>query len=155
MNIVPEPTDSGPPITRARGVGHAVDLGSMLDSQASSFRLASACSSQNRMSMYGRLCQGRGPPLPEGVDVDYPLQDRETLRRLGALARSGPYIAEAPLAIVVAVEKTNALLGIPAKLDVLAILPVGYSADKIGRGKKNRKPLRAIAHRGRYGQSFE
>src|SRR3977135_3848271 len=35
------------------------------------------------------------------------IQDRETLRRLGALARSGPYIAEAPLAIVVAVEKTG------------------------------------------------
>ena len=52
-------------------------------------------------------------------------------------------------------EKTNALLGIPAKLDVLAILPVGYSADTIGRGKKNRKPLGAIAHRERYGQPFE
>ena len=35
------------------------------------------------------------------------VQDRETLRRLGALARSGPYVAEAPLAIVVAVEKTG------------------------------------------------
>jgi len=119
------------------------------------------------------------------------IQDRETLRRLGALARSGPYVAEAPLAIVAAVEKTgyavsdasraihsmllvawsegvgsnwvgfgdlekvNALLGIPAALDVLAILPFGYPADRIGRGKKNRKPLRAIAHRERYGQPFE
>src|SRR5713101_2387236 len=35
------------------------------------------------------------------------IQDREALRRLGALARSGPYIAEAPLAIVVAIEKTG------------------------------------------------
>jgi nitroreductase len=119
------------------------------------------------------------------------IQDRETLRKLGALARSGPYTSEAPLAIVVAVEKTgyavsdasraihsmllvawsegvgsnwvgfgglekvNALLGIPAKLDVLAILPFGYPADRIGRGKKDRKPLRAIAHRERYGQPFE
>ena len=119
------------------------------------------------------------------------IQDRETLRRLGALARSGPYIAEAALAIVVAVEKTgyavsdasraihsmlltawaegvgsnwvgfgglekvNALLGIPAKLDVLAILPFGYPAEKIGRGKKNRKPLAAVAHRERFGQPFE
>ena len=40
----------------------------------------------------------------------------------------------------------------PARLDVLAILPFGYPADRIGRGKKNRKPLRAIAHRERYGQ---
>jgi nitroreductase len=119
------------------------------------------------------------------------IEDRETLRRLGTLARSGSYVAEAPLAIAVAVEKTgyavsdasraihsmlltawsegvgsnwvgfgglekvNALLGIPATLDVLAILPFGYPADKIGRGKKNRKPLKAVAHRERYGQPFE
>jgi nitroreductase len=119
------------------------------------------------------------------------VQDRQMIMRLGALARSGPYIADAPLAIVVAVEKTgyavsdasraihsmllvawsegvgsnwvgfsnlekvNALLEIPAGLDVLAILPFGYPASKIGRGKKNRKPLRAVAHRERYGQPFE
>jgi nitroreductase len=35
------------------------------------------------------------------------VQDRETLRRLGALARSGPYVAQAPLAIVVAVDRTS------------------------------------------------
>ena len=119
------------------------------------------------------------------------VQDRQMLKRLGAMARSGPYIADAPLAIVVAVEKTgyavsdasraihsmllvawsegvgsnwvgfnnlekvNALLEIPAGLDVLAILPFGYPSSKIGRGKKNRKPLRAVAHRERYGQPFE
>jgi nitroreductase len=119
------------------------------------------------------------------------VQDRETLRRLGALARSGPYVAQAPLAIAVAVERTqyavsdasraihsmlltawsegvgsnwvgfgnlekvNALLGIPAQLDVLAILSFGYPADRIGRGKKARKPLPAVAHRERYGQPFE
>ena len=119
------------------------------------------------------------------------IQDRDTLRRLGALAHSGPYVAGAPLAIVVAVdrtgyavsdasraidsmmltawsegvgsnwvgfgnlEKVNALLGIPAELDVLALLPFGYPADRIGRGKKKRKPLRAVAHRERYGQPFE
>jgi nitroreductase len=119
------------------------------------------------------------------------VQEDETLRRLGTLASSGPYIAQAPLAIVVAVdksvyavsdasraiqsmlltawsegvgsnwvgfsnlEKVNALLEIPAGLDVLAILPFGYPASKIGQGKKNRKPLRAVAHRERYGQPFE
>lgn len=118
------------------------------------------------------------------------VQDRETLTRLGALAPSGPYIAQAPLAIVVGVEKSgyavsdasraiqsmlltawsegvgsnwvgfgnvgkvNGLLGIPAAVDVLAILPFGYPADKIGRGKKSRKPLKAVAHRERYGQPF-
>jgi nitroreductase len=119
------------------------------------------------------------------------IQDRDTLRRLGALARSGPYVAGAPLAIVVAVEKSryavsdasraiqsmllvawsegvgsnwvgfggldqvNALLGIPTGLDALAILPFGYPADRIGRGRKSRKPLRAIASRERHGQPFE
>ena len=35
------------------------------------------------------------------------IQERKTLRRLGALPRSRPYIAEAPLAIIVAVERTG------------------------------------------------
>ena len=119
------------------------------------------------------------------------IQDRDTLGRLGALARSGPYVAQAPLAIVVAVDKTgyavsdasraiqsmllvawsegvgsnwvgfggleklNAMLGIPAGLQALAILPFGYPVDNIGRGRKDRKPLRSIAHRERYGQPFE
>jgi len=119
------------------------------------------------------------------------VQDRQMLRRLGAMARSGPYIADAPLAVVVAVERTgyavsdasraihsmllvawsegvgsnwvgfsnlekvNAVLEIPTGLDVLAILPFGYPAAKIGRGNKNRKPLRSVAHRERYGQPFE
>ena len=35
------------------------------------------------------------------------VQDREVLSRLGALARSGPYVAQAPLAIVVSVDRTR------------------------------------------------
>ncbi|HVH31389.1 MAG TPA: nitroreductase family protein [bacterium] len=35
------------------------------------------------------------------------VENRETLRQLGKLARSGPYIAQAALAIVVAIEKTE------------------------------------------------
>jgi len=34
------------------------------------------------------------------------VQDRDALRQLGSLVRSGPYIAQAPLAIVVAVDRT-------------------------------------------------
>jgi len=119
------------------------------------------------------------------------VQDRETLRRLGALAGTGPYVAQAPLAIVVAVDKTpfavsdasraiqsmllaawadgvgsnwvgfggleqvKALLEIPAKLELLAILPFGYPVGVVGRGKKQRKPLGVVAHRERYGQPFE
>ena len=35
------------------------------------------------------------------------VENPETLRRLGALARSGPYIAQAALAVVVAIDKTK------------------------------------------------
>jgi nitroreductase len=35
------------------------------------------------------------------------VQDRDTLRQLGALAPTGPYIAQAALAIVVAIDKTR------------------------------------------------
>ena len=112
------------------------------------------------------------------------VQDRETLRQLGRLARTGPYTAEAPLAIVVAVEKTpfavsdasraiqSMLLAawadgvgsnwvgfggldlVQAELDVLAVLPFGYPVESPGRGKKQRKPLEAVAHRERYGHPF-
>jgi nitroreductase len=118
------------------------------------------------------------------------VQNRETLRQLGSLAQTGPYVGQAPLAIVVAVDKTrfavsdasraihsmlltawaegvgsnwvgfnnlegvNTLLDIPPELDVLAILPFGYPVEPLGRGKKQRKPLEAVAHRERYGQPF-
>jgi nitroreductase len=119
------------------------------------------------------------------------IRDAETLRRLGDLASSGRYVAQAPLAVVVATDKSRfavsdasraiqsmlltawaegvgsnwvgfggldkvrALLDIPAGLDVLAILSFGYPARAVGRGKKQRKPLREVAHLERYGRPFE
>ena len=119
------------------------------------------------------------------------VQDPETLRQLGALAKSGPYIAGAPVAIAVAVDRSRLavfdasraihamvltdwaagvggnwvgfggldeakqLLGIPEELNLLTILPLGYPAAALGRGKKERKPLAEIASRERYGQPFE
>ncbi len=120
------------------------------------------------------------------------VQERETLRKLGELAKTGPYIAQAPLAIVVAIENkplavsdasraiqsmvltawsegvssnwvgfygmlgdVKSLLGIPADLEVLAILPFGYPAQVAGKGKKQRKPLSEIASRERFGQPLE
>jgi len=119
------------------------------------------------------------------------IRDGETLRGLGALASSGPYVAQAPLAIVVATDKTRfavsdasraiqsmlltawadgvgsnwvgfggleevkALLNIPVELDVLAILPLGYPIEAVGRGKKGRKPLGTVARRERFGRPFE
>ena len=141
----------------------------------------------HRIVEAGRLTASAGNMQPWHFIV---VQDRDTLRQLGALARTGPYITQAPLAIVVAVDKTpnavsdasraiqsmlltawadgvgsnwvgfggledvKALLGIPAELDLLAILPFGYPVEAVGRGKKQRKPLGAIAHRERYGQPF-
>jgi nitroreductase len=119
------------------------------------------------------------------------VRERETLRRLGALASSGPYVAQAPLAIVVAtdrsrfavsdasraiqsmllaawaegvgsnwvgfggLDKVKSLLEIPATLDVLAILPFGYPTRTLGRGKKQRRALREVAHLERFGRPFE
>ena len=119
------------------------------------------------------------------------VRDKNTLWRLGSLASSGSYTAQAPLAVVVAIDKTRFavsdasraiqsilltawadgvgsnwvgfggleqvkdLLGLPAGLEVLAILPFGYPARPVGRGKKQRKPLREVAHLERYGRPFE
>jgi nitroreductase len=118
------------------------------------------------------------------------VENRETLRQLGALAGSGPYIAQAPLAIVVITEPSpyalsdasraiqsmmltawaegvgsnwvgfggfpavKTLLGIPAEMDIPAILPFGYPAQAVGQGKKQRKPLATVAHREKFGEPF-
>ncbi len=118
------------------------------------------------------------------------VQDRDMLRRLGELAPTGPYIAQAPVAIVVTVDRSRLaisdasraihsmlltawsegiggnwvgfgglvavkpVLGVPDDRDVLAILPLGYPAKSVGRGKKTRKPLSEVASRERYGQPF-
>jgi nitroreductase len=52
-------------------------------------------------------------------------------------------------------DKVKPLLNIPASLDVLAILPFGYPARAVGRGKKQRKSLREVAHSEKYGHPFE
>ena len=52
-------------------------------------------------------------------------------------------------------DEVKALLQVPAELEVLAILPFGYPVESLGRGKKQRKPLEAVAHRERYGQPFD
>jgi nitroreductase len=51
----------------------------------------------------GRLTASAGNSQPWHFIV---VRDRETLRRLGQLASTGPYIAQAPLAIVVAMDRS-------------------------------------------------
>jgi nitroreductase len=52
-------------------------------------------------------------------------------------------------------DDAKPLLGIPEELDLLAIVPLGYPAVAVGRGKKERKPLAEVASRERYGQPFQ
>ena len=118
------------------------------------------------------------------------VEDRKMLEKLGALARTGRYIAQAPMAVVVGMEASryaqsdasraiqsmiltawsegvgsnwvgfgglsgvNPLLGIPPEIEILAIVPFGYPVKRIGKGKKNRKPLGQVAHRERFGEPF-
>jgi len=115
------------------------------------------------------------------------VEERDTLRQLGAMVRNGPYVAQAALAVVVVIDKTiyaesdasraiqsmilaawsegigsnwvgfygleavKPLLGIPDEKEALAIVPFGYPAKAIGRGKKKRKPLSAVAFQERFG----
>lgn len=119
------------------------------------------------------------------------VDDGDTLRQLGGTAKSGPYIAGAPFAVVVCIEDTDfavsdasravqsmvltawsegigsnwagfgglegakPILGIPDNLDVLCIVPFGYPARPVGKGKKQRKAFAQVASRNRFGQPFD
>ena len=58
------------------------------------------------------------------------VQHWETLRQLGGLARTGPYVAQAPLAIVVAVDKTPFAVS-DASRAIQSMLLTGW-ADGVG-----------------------
>jgi len=76
------------------------------------------------------------------------VRDPATLRRLGALASSGPYIAQAPLAIVVATDKTRFAVS-DASRAIQSMLLTAW-ADGVGSnwvgfgGLEDVKPLLAI-----------
>jgi nitroreductase len=59
------------------------------------------------------------------------VQERETLRELGRLARSGPYVAQAPLAVVVAVEKKSRFALSDASRAIQAMMLAAW-ADGVG-----------------------
>ena len=136
----------------------------------------------------GRLTASGGNQQPWQFIV---VQNRETLQKLGALVKTGPYLAQAPLAIVVGIEKSSQiavsdasraiqdmilaaweegvgsnwvgflkleqvkpLLGIPEQIDVLAIVPLGYPVQTLGKGAKKRKALGEVAHREQWGHPF-
>ncbi len=119
------------------------------------------------------------------------VENKDTLKKIGSLAKSGPYIAKAAFAVAVVVDKSSKfgvsdgsraiqsmiltawaegvgsnwagfmgpdevkpVLGIPAGMDLLAIVPFGYPAKSVGKGKKNRKPLGEVVSRERLGEPF-
>jgi nitroreductase len=80
------------------------------------------------------------------------VQDRETLRRLGTLAPTGPYVAEAPVAIVVAVEKSRYAVSDGSRAIqsmLLAAWADGVGSNWVGfaGGLEKVKPLLAIPDR--------
>ena len=119
------------------------------------------------------------------------VRDTKTMHELGRLVKTGPYIANAPLAIVVACEKASKpgqsdasraiqsmilvawadgvgsnwtgfggidevreRVGLPDSYDVLAVLPFGYPARQLGKGKKKRKSIGEVASTERFGTPF-
>jgi len=119
------------------------------------------------------------------------VEERETLRKLGDQAKTGPYIAGAAFAVVVLVQSQSRfgvsdgsraiqsmmltawadgvgsnwvgfrgldtikpLLNIPDEMEILSIIPFGYPAKRVGKGKKNRKPLSEVASRERFDQPY-
>jgi len=51
-------------------------------------------------------------------------------------------------------DEVATYLEIPADYQVIAVIPFGYPVNRIGKGKKNRKPLNEVAHKERWGQPF-
>ena len=120
------------------------------------------------------------------------IQDKDKLKRLAPLAKTGPYLDQAPVAVAVAYDKDspygvsdtsraiqsmvltawsegvgsnwvgfdgtlndlNTELGLPSNVQLVGILPFGYPEKKLGKGKKNRKPIGEVVHKERFGQPF-
>lgn len=55
---------------------------------------------------------------------------------------------------VARVDETKALLGVPDTVNLVGIVPFGYPVQRLGLGKKNRKPLGGVAYRGHFGIPF-
>ncbi|HSS94937.1 MAG TPA: nitroreductase family protein [Candidatus Dormibacteraeota bacterium] len=116
------------------------------------------------------------------------VRSKDALGDLGAMVATGPYIAGAAAAVVVAYEKNNSTgvsdasraiqsmilaawadgvgsnwtgfgrmdgvrkkVGLPNTYEVLAVLPFGYPKRKLGKGRKNRKPLAEVVSSEQFG----
>jgi nitroreductase len=66
------------------------------------------------------------------------VEDKETLRQLGALAPTGPYIAQAPLAVVVGIENSPFAVSDASRAIQAMILTAwaqGVGSNWVGFGK--------------------
>ena len=121
------------------------------------------------------------------------IRDRETLQRIGEIATSGRFVAQAPMAVAIVMEdaerpqldagralqqmemtawseglgtcfvglrlgdqnqQIKELLGIPAEMELITVLPFGYREEHVKGGGKRRRPLSEIVHGERFGQSY-
>ncbi len=122
------------------------------------------------------------------------LQDRATLQKIGGIATTGPFIAQAPLAIAVVMDqnadrpeldagralqqmelmawaeglgtcfvglrdpeqnrRVKELLGIPAAMTLVTVMPLGYRPEGFKGAGRGRKPLAEVAHREKFGQPY-
>jgi len=105
------------------------------------------------------------------------VRQRDGLRKLGSLIRTGPYVAGAAAAVIVAYEKKNSLgvsdasRAIQSMIltawgdgvgsnwagwdshDVIAVVPLGYPRRNV-IGKKRRKPFNEVVSAERFGTPF-
>ena len=76
------------------------------------------------------------------------VDEKDTLNRLGAIARTGPYVAQAPLAIVVAIQRTKFAVADAARAIqsmVLTAWSEGIGSNWVGfMGLDDVKPLLGI-----------
>jgi nitroreductase len=87
------------------------------------------------------------------------VEDRNTIRQLGALARTGPYVAQAPLSIIVAIEKTRFSVSDASRAIQSMMLTAwseGVGSNWVGFiGMNEVKPLSEVVHRERFRQPFQ
>jgi nitroreductase len=75
------------------------------------------------------------------------VENRQTLRQLGAVATSGPYTAQAPLAVVVAIEKTKFAVSDASRAIQSMMLTAwsdGIGSNWVGSGLTESKALLGI-----------
>ena len=87
------------------------------------------------------------------------VKDCETLTAMGWIAASGRFVADAPLAIAIAMDNADRpdldAGRVLQQMELITILPFGYRKEGIDSGtRKRRKLLSEIVHGERFGEAF-